>query len=96
MTADSREVLAVFPDPCTLGKGRAKEIQTVVHAAGAVQNQSGSENAFFGGGEIDRSVGDGLKLYGVLRVEDHGADRAGKFRGRHPVEYHVAYGDLAV
>ena len=45
VTADGGEIVAVFPDPFALRKGRIEEIQTIPDRVGTAECKPCSENA---------------------------------------------------
>lgn len=96
MTANGGEIRAVGDNPGAGGEGGSVEVQSALHGFFSVENPTGGLYGGGGGSIIDGAVGHRFKLHGILAVKDHGGNRIREGLAGHPVQYHVAHGDLTL
>ena len=94
MAADGLLVGAVGVDPCALGQGRRVEVQGGADDVFPVQRPLGRLHGLGRGGLVDAAVAHRLKLDGVLPVENDALHCVRKLAALHPVQDHIAHGDL--
>ena len=94
--ADGGDVGTVFHGPVVVGKVGGQEVEAVAHDALPLQTGDGRPDALFGRLLIDGAVADRLELAAPAVVKDDAVDGVGEVGGGHPVQDHVAHGDLAL
>ncbi len=96
MPADGLPVGAARVDPGALGQGRGEEIEGVPCGIFPGQGPPGGLQGQLRGLACHGAVGHGLELHAVFIVKNDLRDAVGEVPAGHPVQNHVAHGDLAL
>ena len=94
MAADGAVIGAAGGYPGPGGQGGGVEVKAIPYRGGPLQAELGGQHCRVSGPVIDGPVGHRLELHAVFPVKDHLLHRVGELAAGHPVEHHVAHGDL--